>query len=134
MDEPTSNQIAEELTSQTNRNPTSSHQLQPRPLPAIDQKLEELLNAIQFWFNDKYHQPMLLLESLSTTKTLQLQWLTYQQFATEEGPPAYGTLRCHYELGHTIKQHKQQSIQQGINGRDAEQQCKLFFKSIINEN
>src|SRR6185369_8347562 len=121
-------------TSQANRNSTPSHQLRPRPLPVIDQKLEELLNAIQFWFNDEYHQPMLLLESLSTTEALQLQWLTYQQFATGGGPPAYGTLRCHYKLGHTIKRHKQQLIQQGINGKDAEQQCKLFFKSITNEN
>jgi len=78
MDEPTSNQVTEESTSQANRNSTPSHQLWPRPLPVIDQKLEELLNAIQFWFNDEYHQPMLLLESLSTTEALQLQWLTYQ--------------------------------------------------------
>ena len=46
---------------------------------------------------------MLLLESLSTTQALQLQWLTYQQFATEGGLLAYETLWCHYELGHTIK-------------------------------
>lgn len=117
----------------TNENSTTSHQLRPRPLPIVDQKLKDLLDAIQYWFNDEHYQPMLLLESLTTTEALQLQWMSYQQLATGGGPPAYGTLRCHYELGHTIKRHRQQLIQQGTNAKEAEQQCKLFFQSITNE-
>jgi len=111
----------------------SAYQLQPPTTPITDRKLEKLINAIQYWSYHEYHPPMSLRDDLPVAEALQLQWTSYQQIATGGGPAAQGSLRSHYEIGHTLRRHQQNLLQQNLSRKEAEQQCKALLQNVTHE-